>query len=95
MANRDRLLDDNPEDDNHNWSSGVMKPHEGPREKVTGHRVEKDDNGAVLDEDGRKPPPVAIRQLDLDDFANSPAADADDTAEEDTGDDIEMKLALG
>lgn len=39
------------------------------------------------------------RQLDLDDFANSPAADADDRAsDEDDGDeghDVEMRVAMG
>ena len=35
------------------------------------------------------------RQLDLDDFANSPAADADDTASNDSGEDFEMRVAMG
>ena len=35
------------------------------------------------------------RHLDLDDFANSPAADADDTASTDSGEDVEMRVALG
>jgi len=45
-----------------------------------------------------------VRHLDLDDFANSPAADADDSAfvdeddggvEGEEGHDIEMRIALG
>ena len=47
--------------------------------------------------------PVVHRQLDLDDFANSPAADADDrgSSEEEegvateAGHDVEMRVALG
>ena len=39
------------------------------------------------------------RQLDLDDFANSPAADADDSEDPDLdgkeGHDFEMRVALG
>ena len=35
-------------------------------------------------------PPGGARHLDLDDFANSPAADADDAS-----DDVEMRVALG
>ncbi len=39
------------------------------------------------------------RQLDLDDFANSPAADADDRAsdegEGEEGHDVEMRVAMG
>lgn len=44
-----------------------------------------------------KSPPVR-RQLDLDDFANSPAADADDTSspeEGEMGHDVEMRVTLG
>ena len=35
------------------------------------------------------------RHLDLDDFANSPAADADDTASTDSGEDVEMRVTMG
>lgn len=48
-------------------------------------------------------PPSNTRHLDLDDFANSPAADADDSAADEDegavegqeGHDVEMKVALG
>ena len=42
---------------------------------------------------------TAHRQLDLDDFANSPAADADDRASDEgdgeDGHDVEMRVAMG
>lgn len=48
-------------------------------------------------------PPSNTRRLDLDDFANSPAADADDSAadedegavEGEEGHDVEMRVTLG
>ena len=52
-------------------------------------------------EGGSKSPPAGShRQLDLDDFANSPAADAEDVENEDggfdgdEGHDVEMRIAL-
>ncbi|KAK3168663.1 hypothetical protein OEA41_005111 [Lepraria neglecta] len=49
----------------------------------------------------RSPPVQVHRQLDLDDFANSPAADAEDVHSSEDGEageeghDIEMRVALG
>lgn len=40
--------------------------------------------------------PEVVRHVDLDDFANSPAADAEDEGDEDEeGEDVEMRVALG
>ena len=48
----------------------------------------------------KSPPAGTRRQLDLDDFANSPAADADDAGSPEEGEveechDVEMRVALG
>ena len=51
--------------------------------------------GSILEEEAsKKPYSGATRHLDLDDFANSPAADADDAADDDSGEDIEMRVTL-
>ena len=41
----------------------------------------------------KKPASTASKHFDLDDFANSPAADADDTTGDD--EDVEMRVTLG
>ncbi|KAL9130659.1 MAG: hypothetical protein Q9217_001229 [Psora testacea] len=97
-ANQEGTPDDNPEDDHHHWSSAEMTHDDPAQDKVrgAGHPAERGGIGSVLEEEeGRKPSAAAVRHLDLDDFANSPAADADDTAEEDSGEDVEMRVALG
>lgn len=48
--------------------------------------------GNAREEEKKRP---GGRQLDLDDFANSPAADADDTASNDSGEDFEMRVTMG
>ena len=63
------------------------------------------DDDKSSEEVKNSPPPVVPsvhRQLDLDDFANSPAADADDRGssedeglDAEAGHDVEMRIALG
>ena len=52
------------------------------------------------EDEGLKSPPAGMhRKLDLDDFANSPAADAEDVGSDgsngEEGHDVEMRVALG
>ena len=58
--------------------------------------IEEDGSfGSILEEEtSKKPYSAAARHLDLDDFANSPAADADDATDDDSGEDIEMRVTL-
>lgn len=88
------IIDDDDDDD-----SGEDAPlqfgeplHQTFKPKQVGH----------ADEVMSSPPsaiPSVHRQLDLDDFANSPAADADDRGsseeEGEDGHDVEMRVAMG
>ena len=98
IAHNDGGNDDDVVDDQHRWNSEEMTHHELflGKENENVHQAEEDGVGSIPEVgESRKPPTAVVRHLDLDDFANSPAADADDTAEEDSGDDVEMKIALG
>ena len=93
----DGVQDDNSDDEQHHWTSAEMTQDD---DQLSENHVaaihEQGGLGSVLDEEvGRKPSPATARHLDLDDFANSPAADADDAADDDSGEDIEMRIALG
>lgn len=58
-------------------------------------QIEETGIGDILENERRKKSsPAAARHLDLDDFANSPAADADDTADTDSGEDVEMHVVM-
>ena len=96
VGNHDGAQDDNDDDEQHHWTSAEITQDDQLDEIHEASIPEQEGIGSILDvEAGRKPSPAAARHLDLDDFANSPAADADDAADDDSGEDIEMRIALG
>ena len=83
--------DDDSDDEKHQWT-GVESTQIGKSEgDYPSDHINKPHESDP--ETRRKIGPTTSKQLDLDDFANSPAADADDTA--DSNEDVEVRVTLG
>ena len=79
---------------NGHWDSDDATSDHTDDDYSTEQKFGLDVTGSLSKEEEKKRP--GVRQLDLDDFANSPAADADETGSNDSsGEDIEMRVALG
>lgn len=70
----------------------ASEDQEGTTSPTQANHASSADASTLKDDEKKRP---GGRQLDLDDFANSPAADADDTASNDSGEDFEMRVAMG
>ena len=95
IREHDDPQDDDSEDEQ-NWSTEGMSHGDSFDENQAAPGSAREGLGGNLEaEPTKKPSPATARHLDLDDFANSPAADADDAADDDSGEDIEMRVTLG
>lgn len=88
-----------PDDGANDASEDDEEDDDGPLQfgEPLHHSLKRNAEDNLSADNSRSPPAQVHRQLDLEDFANSPAADAEDVESEegDEGHDVEMRIALG
>lgn len=90
------MIDDNLGGEDSHWNDEEMtRDNASSSQEDRKFEIEETGIGDILaNEERKKPSLAAARHLDLDDFANSPAADPDDTADTDSGEDVEMHVVV-
>ncbi|KAG8530973.1 uncharacterized protein KY384_004330 [Bacidia gigantensis] len=92
--NLEVVHDDDSDDERHSWDGHDISQDDSLEEAEQGGAPESGSEIHVTETEAKKKStPTASKHLDLEDFANSPAADADDTPDND--EDVEMRVALG